>query len=113
MIVFVGFGGTLVLIVEMAWRTYNDSNEEMVKNFKQMSIISSKQVEDAFLNVPRAAFLPEFLHDEAYADYPVRGDDHLHMSAPHMYATVLEALNMKEGMLIQLKFPSPVYNSSR
>ncbi|XP_046857635.1 uncharacterized protein LOC124451045 [Xenia sp. Carnegie-2017] len=82
----------------MAWRTYNDSNEEMVKNFKQMSIISSKQVEDAFLNVPRAAFLPEFLHDEAYADYPVRGDDHLHMSAPHMYATVLEALNMKEGM---------------
>ncbi|XP_028406216.1 uncharacterized protein LOC114528733 isoform X2 [Dendronephthya gigantea] len=82
----------------MAWRSLGELNEEMVKNFKQLSIISSAVVESAFLNVPRAAFLPEYLHDDAYGDYPVRGDDHLHMSAPHMYATVLEALDLKEGM---------------
>ena len=82
----------------MAWRSLSESNEDMVKNFKETSIIRSKEVEDAFLNVPRAAFLPEYLHDEAYADYPLRGDDHLHMSAPHMYATVLEALDLLEGL---------------
>jgi protein-L-isoaspartate O-methyltransferase len=82
----------------MAWRSLGEQNEEMVNNFKQMSIVTSKEVENAFLNVPRAAFLPEYLHHEAYADYPVRGDDHLHMSAPHMYATVLEALDLKIGL---------------
>ena len=81
----------------MAWRSLSELNEEMIKDFKQKSTIS-KEVENAFLNVPRAAFLPEYLHDEAYADYPVRGDDHLHMSAPHMYMTVLEALDLKEGL---------------
>lgn len=82
----------------MAWRSLCELNEEMVKNFKHMSLVSTNEVENAFLSIPRAAFLPEYLHDEAYADYPVRGDDHLHMSAPHMYATVLEALNLKEGL---------------
>lgn len=71
-----------------------------MKNFKSHSTITTKAVENAFLNVPRAAFLPEDLQDEAYSDSPIRGDDHLHMSAPHMYATVLEALELKPGLLI-------------
>lgn len=82
----------------MAWRNSGEQNTEMVKNFRSMSIITTKVVENAFLNIPRAAFLPEDLQDEAYSDSPIRGDDHLHMSAPHMYATVLEALDLKPGM---------------
>lgn len=83
----------------MAWRFSTNSNEEMVKNFKITSTVTTKAVEKAFLSVPRAAFLPESLLDEAYSDSPIRGDDHLHMSAPHMYATVLEALELKPGLL--------------
>ena len=82
----------------MAWRCSARNNEEMVDKFHRMGVIHSKEVEEAFRNVPRGAFVPEDLQDEAYIDSPIRGDPHVHMSAPHMYASVMEALDLKPGL---------------
>lgn len=80
-----------------AWRCTGRNNEEMVDKLVHMRVITSKDVEEAFRAVPRGAFVPPDLQLEAYIDEPLFGDPHLHMSAPHMYATVLEALDLSPG----------------
>lgn len=81
-----------------AWRCTGRNNEEMVDKFVHMGVITTKEVEDAFRAVPRGAFVPNDLQLEAYVDSPLRGEPHVHMSAPHMYATVLEALKLSPGL---------------
>lgn len=81
-----------------AWRCTGRNNEEMVDKFVQTGVITTKEVEDAFRAVPRGAFVPHDLHLEAYLDSPLRGEPHVHLSAPHMYATVLEALKLSPGL---------------
>lgn len=83
-----------------AWRYTGRNNGEMVDKFVHMGVITTKEVEDAFRAVPRGAFVPHDLQLEAYIDSPLRGEPHVHMSAPHMYATVLEALRLSPGMRI-------------
>ena len=85
-----------------AWRCTGRNNEEMVDKFVHMGVITTKEVEDAFRAVPRGAFVPHDLQLEAYIDSPLRGEPHVHLSAPHMYATVLEALQLSSGMMICL-----------
>lgn len=80
-----------------AWRCTGRNNEEMVDKLVHMGVISIKEVEEAFRAVPRGAFVSPDLQLEAYIDAPLLGDPHLHMSAPHMYATVLEALDLSPG----------------
>ena len=83
-----------------AWRCTGRNNEEMVDKLVHMGVITSKEVEEAFRAVPRGAFVPPDKQLEAYIDSPLLGDPpypHLHMSAPHMYATVLEALDLSPG----------------
>ena len=89
-----------------AWRCTGRNNEEMVEKFVHMGVITTKEVEDAFRAVPRGAFVPHDLQLEAYVDSPLRsrGEPHVHMSAPHMYATVLEALNLSPGMKVWCLF---------
>ncbi|XP_020623627.1 uncharacterized protein LOC110061133 [Orbicella faveolata] len=81
-----------------AWRCTGRNNEEMVDKLVHMGVITVKEVEDAFRAVPRGAFVSPDLQLEAYIDAPLLGDPHLHMSAPHMYATVLEALDLSPGL---------------
>lgn len=81
-----------------AWRCTGRNNEEMVDKFVQTGVITTKEVEDAFRAVPRGAFVPHDLQLEAYVDSPLRGEPHVHLSAPHMYATVMEALKLSPGM---------------
>lgn len=94
------------LLLVGAWRCTGRNNDEMVDKFAHMGIITTKEVEDAFRAVPRGAFVPPDLQIEAYVDSPIRGDPHVHMSAPHMYATVLEALQLSPGKLNAERFVS-------
>ena len=56
-------------------------------------------VERALRSVDRALFLTPSTRDEAYHDRPVRDPENgLHQSAPHMYAHVLEALELEAGL---------------
>lgn len=72
----------------------------MVDKFTRLGIIESSDVERAFRCVSRAAFVPSDLLEDAFKDTPLRGSHHVHLSAPHMYATIMEELELDVGMLI-------------
>ena len=69
----------------------------MVDKFTRLGIIESNEAERAFRCVSRAAFVPEDLLEDAFKDTPLRGSHHVHMSAPHMYAAILEELELDVG----------------
>lgn len=84
----------------MAWRASGESNEELARNLR-VQCECSEAVERAFKNVDRANFLPEEVKGAAYLDQPVRHRSDrgvvFHMSAPHIYATVLDELELEDG----------------
>eukprot|EP00794_Sanderia_malayensis_P004582 gene4582-5184_t len=82
----------------MDWLSYSKNNQEMVDKFTRLGIIESSEVEKAFRCVSRAAFVPDDLLDDAFKDTPLRGSCQVHMSAPHMYAAILEELELDSGM---------------
>jgi len=63
---------------------------------KSNGIIKSPAVEASFIATDRKHFCPEEMEDYAYDDRPIR-HQHVHMSAPHIYASALETLDLKEG----------------
>jgi len=78
----------------MAWRSSGTTNDEMVNNLKRFQVISSPEVEAGFRSVDRRLFVPKRCQDIAHKDQPIR-DDKIHISAPHIYGSVLEALELK------------------
>lgn len=78
----------------MAWRSSGTTNDEMVDNLKRFQLISSMEVEAGFRSVDRKFFIPERCQDIAHSDQPIR-DENIHISAPHIYGSVLEALELK------------------
>eukprot|EP00536_Pseudo-nitzschia_multiseries_P014718 jgi/Psemu1/69205/estExt_Genemark1.C_7590011 len=97
----------------MAWRSSGTTNDEMVDNLKRFRVISSPEVEAAFRNVDRKFFVPKETKRQdrtgqdrtgqnlksknniAHKDQPIR-DGNIHISAPHIYGSVLEALELKK-----------------
>lgn len=80
----------------MAWRSGGTTNDEMVDNLKRFSVISSTCIERAFRRVDRKFFVPQEHEGIAHADQPIR-EGNVHISAPHMYGTALEALELTEN----------------
>jgi protein-L-isoaspartate(D-aspartate) O-methyltransferase len=80
----------------MAWTSSGRSNSELIRNMHRSGLIRSDKVLKAFLSVDRGHFVPKEKRDLAYLDEPVHSAP-FHLSAPHMYATVLEALDLQEG----------------
>ncbi|KAH9255827.1 protein-L-isoaspartate O-methyltransferase [Batrachochytrium salamandrivorans] len=77
-------------------------NRELVQSLKQRGLLKTKRVIDAFLKVDRGFFLPLTSNNGnrsqmAYLDEPVICVP-FHLSAPHIYAVGLEALNLSPGM---------------
>lgn len=64
-----------------------------------MGYLTSEQVTEALLNVPREKFMDPSSRDFAYSDapMPIPGDGRQTISAPYMYPLVYEALNLKKG----------------
>ncbi|GAB5357647.1 hypothetical protein AAMO2058_000392000 [Amorphochlora amoebiformis] len=79
-----------------AWRCSGSSNLQMAISLKNNDIIKSSEVEAAFLATDRAHFCPKEVVELAYEDRPIK-HKHIHMSAPHIYASSLEYLDLKEG----------------
>merc|ERR550539_279619 len=77
----------------MAWRSSGETNEELVDNMVGNGLISSEEFEEAFRRVDRKHFVPKGYEDEAYGDRPIR-KGHIHLSAPHIYCSVLDALEL-------------------
>ncbi|KAG7352756.1 protein-L-isoaspartateD-aspartate O-methyltransferase PCMT [Nitzschia inconspicua] len=83
----------------MAWRSSGTTNDEMVDNLKRFRVITSAPVEAGFRNVDRKYFVPKSQFDLAHKDQPVK-DGNVHLSAPHMYGSVLEALELQKDSAI-------------
>lgn len=76
------------------------TNDELVEHLKQRGYIKSKQVETAFLSVPREQFVPSSFRSHAYADTPLEIGEGQTISAPHMVAIMCEALDLESGQQV-------------
>lgn len=73
-------------------------NRDLVQSLRQRGLLKSKRVVDAFLKVDRGFFLPlgNNRSQMAYLDEPMICAP-FHLSAPHIYAVGLEALELSPG----------------
>lgn len=67
----------------------------MCDNLKRFHVITSSDVENGFRSVDRRLFVPKGCEELAYKDQPIR-EGNIHISAPHIYGSVLEALDLKK-----------------
>nr|WCZ58717.1 protein-L-isoaspartate(D-aspartate) O-methyltransferase [Seculamonas ecuadoriensis] len=74
----------------MAWRSSGDSNAELVRNLKRHHLFTSPRVEAAMLAVDRRHFCA--VDETAYEDAPQPIGYNATISAPHMHAMCLEAM---------------------
>lgn len=80
----------------MAWRSSGANNDELVDNLRRHGIISSQSVEKALRAVDRKFFVPKGNEDVAHSDQPLKVGN-IHISAPHVYGTALQALELQKG----------------
>lgn len=79
---------------------FGEKLKNLVNSLKLQGIIKSKEVENAFLKVPRHLFVPERLREEAYIDAPLPIGFGQTISAPHMVAIMLELLELRKGQKV-------------
>jgi len=80
----------------MAWRSSGATNEELIDNLVENGLINNQDIENAFRRVDRKFFVPKASERHAYSDSPLRAGN-VHLSAPHIYCTVLDALELTPG----------------
>jgi len=80
----------------MAWRSSGSNNDEMVDNLKRFAVITGQTIEQGFRNVDRKFFVPRDHEGIAHADQPLK-EGNVHISAPHIYGSALEALELQEN----------------
>jgi protein-L-isoaspartate(D-aspartate) O-methyltransferase len=85
----------------MAWRSSGADNKSLADNLRRNLGSRSDAAYQAFLRVDRGLFVPtesagQSVNPDAYVDRPVRING-VHLSAPHMYAFVLEAMDLQRG----------------
>jgi protein-L-isoaspartate(D-aspartate) O-methyltransferase len=78
----------------------NQARERMVAGLRNSGYIRSQRVADAMLAVPRHLFLPRERSEHAYSDTPLGIGDGQTISAPHMVAIMVEALDMLPGQRV-------------
>jgi protein-L-isoaspartate(D-aspartate) O-methyltransferase len=81
----------------MAKTDFEGQRKELVSHLKGMGYIKSKKIEDAMLKVKREEFMWDKYRDDAYADTPMPIPGGVTISAPHMHAIFLSALDLKTG----------------
>jgi protein-L-isoaspartate(D-aspartate) O-methyltransferase len=80
---------------------YSLLRKRMVENLVRVGMIRSKEVERAFLKVPREEFVWHNMRHLAYEDTPLSlGSTGQTISAPHMVAIMLEELDLKKGLKV-------------
>jgi len=80
----------------MAYRSSGADNDGMISNLKRFGIISSSTVEEGFRQVDRKFFVPKGHLRMAHTDQPIK-EDNIHISAPHIYGVVVEALELPKN----------------
>jgi len=73
------------------------TKEETIANLVSSGYLKSKRVIEAMRTIPREEFLPEGIREQAWADFPLPIGFSQTISAPHMYAIMLEAAKISRG----------------
>ena len=76
------------------------SLDALVDYLVQYGIIHSEKVENAMRKIDRAQFVPPLQQNYAYEDLPLPIGWGQTISAPHMYAMMLEAGEVEKGMKV-------------
>jgi protein-L-isoaspartate(D-aspartate) O-methyltransferase len=79
---------------------YDEQRKQLILTLQRNGYITSEPVKQAFLSVPREAFVPDFLKKFSYVDTPLDIGQGQTISAPHMVAIMCEALDIHEGQKI-------------
>jgi protein-L-isoaspartate(D-aspartate) O-methyltransferase len=80
---------------------FDEKRKFLVEELKERGIIKSKEVEQAFLAIPREEFVWMDTTEEAYFDVPLPlGHTGQTISAPHMVAIMLEELDLTKGIQV-------------
>lgn len=79
---------------------YQEARKKLVKILKFEKRILTKEVENAFLETPRELFITDEIKKYAYVDSPLEIGDGQTISAPHMVAIMVEALDLKKGQKV-------------
>jgi len=82
----------------MAWLSVGTSNEDLCEKMIENEVLyEDTNILKAFQNTDRGDFVPSDDRSQAYMDRPYKRGS-VHISAPHMYVTVLEALDLRPGL---------------
>ncbi len=79
---------------------YAEKRKHLVDLLTGDGRIQTEPVRKAFLSVPREIFVPYHLMDRAYVDRPLDIGQGQTISAPHMVAIMVEALDLREGQTV-------------
>jgi protein-L-isoaspartate(D-aspartate) O-methyltransferase len=79
---------------------YEQERERLVTDLWREGYIKTERLKQAFLTVPREAFIPKSLKNYAYVDTPLDIGQGQTISAPHMVAIMCESLDIKEDQKI-------------
>jgi protein-L-isoaspartate(D-aspartate) O-methyltransferase len=76
---------------------FDQAREELVEKVGTRRDVSRESTLEALRAVPREAFVPESMTEQAYADRPLPIGDDQTISAPHMVAIMVDALALDAG----------------
>lgn len=79
---------------------YEEKRKDLIDKLVRRGYINSDNVKKAMREVPRHLFVPEEMKDMAYVDSPQPIGQGQTISAPHMVAMMVEALDVKSGQKI-------------
>jgi len=77
-----------------------DARRLMVRRLTDSGYISTSRVAKAIETVERHRFLPSAMQNEAYMDTPLHIGEGQTISAPHMVAMMVEALDLRPGQRV-------------
>jgi len=80
--------------------TFTRQRHALIDTLVERRVIADSRVAEALRRVPRHRFLPAKAHGVAYQDAPVLIGEGQTMSAPHMVAIMLEALQLEPGQRV-------------
>ena len=78
----------------------DEKRKYLVESLKKQGIIKTKEIEKAFLEIPREKFIPTIFEQHAYSDTPLEIGQGQTISAPHMIAIMCEELDLKKDQKI-------------
>ncbi|MFA6137874.1 MAG: protein-L-isoaspartate O-methyltransferase [Sulfurimonas sp.] len=73
------------------------SNAELTENLRDIGVLSTKNIIEAFQNVDRADFVRDATVPDVYEDYPLQIGHGQTISQPRTVAMMMEMLSPKEG----------------